>query len=177
MTITGRIYKILSLQTEKVYVGSTTKTLQQRFKQHRNAFKRYQQAGKGNISSFEILKFEDVMIELLEEKEFEDKNEMHIKERFYIESMNNTVNKNRPLITKEEWKEQNINNSKSYKINNKEKVNAKAREKYVCNCGGKYTRSYKSDHNKSKRHINFITLNTTINIKHSDVNIINHENK
>ena len=174
MTITGRIYKISSPQIDKIYIGSTTKALSVRFIEHRSAFKRYQRHRKGNnISSFEILKYKDAIIELLEENEFEDKNKMHIKERFYIESAKNTVNINRPLITKEEWKEQNISNGKLYRIKNKEKINERANEKFNCDCGGKYCRSFRASHNKSKRHINYITIQNTINIKDSEV-IINN---
>ena len=174
MSIIGRIYKISSPQSEKIYIGSTIYSINNRLKQHKRAYKRYQDDKKGShITSFELLMYDDVKIELLEENKFKDKNEMHTKERFYIESTNNTVNKNRPIITKEELKVCYAENKKLYRINNKEKINERANEKFNCDCGGKYCRSFRASHNKSKRHINYITIQNTINIKDSEV-IINN---
>jgi hypothetical protein len=52
-----------------------------------------------------------------------------------------------------------------YRQNNKEKIAEYQAEfralKFVCECGGKYTKQHKSDHEKSQRHINYIaSLNT-----------------
>ena len=49
---------------------------------------------------------------------------------------------------KEKIKEQ----KKEYYENNKEKI----RQKFNCSCGGKYTRDGKSQHMKTKKHLNFI---------------------
>jgi predicted GIY-YIG superfamily endonuclease len=63
----GKIYKLQSKHTNKFYIGSTTKTLKQRLQAHRSDYQRYNKDKKGNYqSSFEILKYMDCTIELLE---------------------------------------------------------------------------------------------------------------
>lgn len=63
----GKIYKLHSKYTDKFYIGSTTKTLQQRLQAHRSDYQQYKEHQKGNYqSSFEILKYKDCRIELLE---------------------------------------------------------------------------------------------------------------
>ena len=57
--------------------------------------------------------------------------------------------------------------NKEYKLKNKEKINEynkkyyeknkeKIREKFQCDCGGKYTKSHKADHERTNKHLAFI---------------------
>ena len=63
----GKIYTIRSHQTNKYYIGSTRmKTLAQRLGSHRSQYKRHLDGSNEYISSFEILKYSDHYIELLE---------------------------------------------------------------------------------------------------------------
>ena len=145
----GRIYKLTSPQTELVYVGSTTESIKSRMSKHKTNYKRYQDKKHNYISSHEILKHGDANIELLEQKEYKDKKEMFERERFFMNSIENTVNKNRCGVSHKETVE-------------------KDGEKYKCDCGGVYTRKNRNAHNKSKRHMNHervinITFNITIN--------------
>tara|TARA_R110002012_G_scaffold222440_1_gene394280 strand:+ start:355 stop:822 length:468 start_codon:yes stop_codon:yes gene_type:complete len=57
----GKVYKITSKETEKIYIGSTTQTLKRRFELHKRSIKigRY-------YSSVEILKYPDADIYLLD---------------------------------------------------------------------------------------------------------------
>jgi hypothetical protein len=200
MSITGIIYKITSPQTDKVYIGSTSNSIDKRFDQHKRGYTLYKSGKATYISSYEILKFDDAIIEVLEEGEFEDKKEMLMKERKHIEATsNNNVNKISPIKTKEEYKaffkeygkeyrktnkesiklytkNYTVNNKdKRYKyaMDNKEKFSNHAKEVVNCECGSSITRRNKASHNKSKRHINYITIQNTINIKDSEV-IINN---
>ena len=65
----GKIYTIRSHQTNKYYIGSTRmKTLAQRLGSHRGQYKNYLKDNTNDyISSFEILKYSDYYIELLED--------------------------------------------------------------------------------------------------------------
>ena len=75
----GRIYKLTSHQTNQCYIGSTTRSLEQRLKEHNyNQYKHNQyKNGKDNyFSSYAIVKFDDARIELLEQKEYKDKKDM-----------------------------------------------------------------------------------------------------
>lgn len=92
----GRIYKITSPSTDKIYIGSTTLTLNVRFSLHK--FNK-------NCSSIEIMKYGDSQIELLEELEGVDREELLWKERKYQERFKEScVNKMRAIITEDEYK-------------------------------------------------------------------------
>ena len=63
----GKIYKLHSKHNDKFYIGSTTLTLQQRLRAHQSDYQQYNEKQKGRCqTSFEILKYEDCGIELLE---------------------------------------------------------------------------------------------------------------
>jgi hypothetical protein len=169
MTIKARIYKITSPKTDKVYIGSTTKTIEQRLRKHKTNYNSYLNGTMPkNITSYEIIKHGDAIVELLEEKEFKDKKEMFERERFYIESHDNAANKQIPIRTKEELKEQ----KKQHGIDNYEKQN----KKNPCECGGFYTSKHKGQHMKGKQHMNHMkTINITINITCQKVEICKND--
>jgi predicted GIY-YIG superfamily endonuclease len=52
--IFGRIYKIVSSETDDVYIGSTIRTLRERFKEHKERYNSYTM-GKKYTTSFEIM--------------------------------------------------------------------------------------------------------------------------
>jgi hypothetical protein len=171
----GKLYKITSPQTNQCYIGSTTRSLEQRLKEHNNKkFHQYKNGKTNYFSSHAIVKFDDARIELLVEKEYKDKNEILERERFYIESNENTVNKSRPITTKEEKKEQ----KDYYKEYNKiYRIDKKSNEKIDCECGGRYTRENRNAHMKSKRHMKESEkiINITINITCEKVEICKND--
>jgi hypothetical protein len=146
----SKIYKIVSSQTDKVYIGSTTKDrLCQRMIQHRVDYKSYLNNKKNYISSFEIMKYDDTEIILIETFPCESKDKLHARERYWIENIVNCVNKQVPIRTE---KEHNEYHQKYYK-KKKETIN----EKFNCLCGGKYTKCHKSRHEKTKQHQEYLT--------------------
>ncbi len=182
MTTTGRIYKISSLQTDNVYIGSTKNDIEKRLKQHKWDYNKFLNNKSHYTTSFEIIKYNDAIIELLEEIEYDDKKKLYERERYFIEALKNTVNKLRPTISKEDKKEffkqyyiekQEIFKDKRRKnyIDNREKIKDKQNEKCVCICGKRYSRCNKLYHNKTKKHITYITNNITC----QTVNIIKNE--
>ena len=46
--------------------------------------------------------------------------------------------------------------------NNKVSISARASEKLICECGGRYTRGNKSTHMKSKKHNDYVVKNSKI---------------
>ena len=62
----GKIYSIRSYQTDKYYIGSTCSPLHKRLYQHRVNFKRWKDGKGSNVSAYEIVKFDDCYIELIE---------------------------------------------------------------------------------------------------------------
>jgi hypothetical protein len=89
-------YKITSANTDKVYIGSTEKDINERLKQHEQDYKRYQDGKYHNVTSFEILECKDYKIELLENKVCQSKEERDTVECKYIINTPNTVNRNLP---------------------------------------------------------------------------------
>ena len=71
---TSKIYKITSSQCDKFYIGSTTQTLIARLKQHKSNYKIYIEKNIGNyLTSFEIVKFDDAIIELIKNVKCENR--------------------------------------------------------------------------------------------------------
>ena len=124
----GRIYKIYNNVNDKIYIGSTTRSVKERLLRHKYDYKRYLNNKHSYITSFEIIKNEPYFIEELEEIECIDKKQLYKKEREYIEN-NNCVNKTIPTRTMKEYCEDNkekINKYfKEYYEDNKEKINKK----------------------------------------------------
>lgn len=91
----GKIYKITCNTTGLCYIGSTCSTLTKRLDSHALDFKCFQK-GKGNfITSFKVLENNNYIIELVELVACDNKTELHIRERFYIE---NTVCVNKYIV-------------------------------------------------------------------------------
>lgn len=96
----SKIYKITG--GGLTYIGSTTKKyLCQRMSNHR-ANKKLFEAGKSNYcSSHEILNFPDCQITLIETVICNSKDELHARERYWIET-HDCVNKRMPGRTQQE---------------------------------------------------------------------------
>ena len=89
----GKIYSIRSHQTDDVYIGSTINTLPKRLDGHRKDFKRWINGNKNYVSSYDIIKFDDCYIELIENYPCSDKNELDRQEGIHIRNTN-CINKN-----------------------------------------------------------------------------------
>jgi len=67
-----------------MYIGSTSKTLKTRLSKHKQDYKTWLVDNLKYVSSFEILKFNDHVIELIETCVYIDKLERNEKEGYYI---------------------------------------------------------------------------------------------
>ena len=154
----GKIYKLVSTGTPIVYYGSTITSLEKRLSIHKS--------GRNTCASRELFDAGDVSIVLVEEYPCNNKYELESRERIYIEFILNNFshrvicNKQIPTRTKEEWYQDNREHrneyDRKYYQNNKDSINEKKREKFNCECGGRYTRSGKSKHFKTKQHLDYI---------------------
>ena len=73
---TGYVYAVRSYQTDDIYIGSTLGTLRQRLHKHKDDLKRYN-AGKYNyVTSYEIVKYDDAFIEMIDKYENVNKIEL-----------------------------------------------------------------------------------------------------
>ncbi len=89
-----KIYKIVDNISGNIYIGSTCEpSLARRLAGHVGAYKRYKDDKKvSKITSFDILENGNYEIVLLELCPCESKDELHARERYYIESLD-CVNK------------------------------------------------------------------------------------
>jgi hypothetical protein len=151
----GKIYKIEPIVDHDegdIYIGSTTKQyLSQRMDTHRNDYKRKH----GSMTCFKLFDkygFENCCITLLETVQANSKDELHARERFYIQSMK-CVNKVIPLQTPKEYREIHKDKMKVYYETNKDKIKELTKEYYETNKDKitEYSKEYYENH-KDKIH-------------------------
>ena len=123
----SKIYKLISNHTNEIYIGSTCQSLSMRKAAHSRDYKSYLRGKYHYVSSFKIFEKGDVDIVLIEECNFHNKDELHKRERYYIEKYK-CVNKYLPYRTHEEYLEDNKNNAKKWRENNKDKVKQNNKE-------------------------------------------------
>ena len=111
----SKIYKLTSSNSNEIYIGSTTLNLCKRKAHHISNYKRYLINKGGYITSIKIIEFGGFIdICLLEEYPCNNKEQLHQRERFYIEN-NYCVNKFIPARVKGEYTILNKDKFKEYK--------------------------------------------------------------
>ncbi len=165
----GKIYKIVG--NDQVYYESTCEpTVARRMATHRGVYRQYQKGNHNFVTSFACLEDDDCYISLIELYPCNSKDELHARERYFIEN-NDCVNKNLPGRTLKEWKIDNKDKireyKKEYRTVNKEKIKEqkkeyrtvnkdKIKQKHDCECGGKFTHKNKAIHIKTKKHQQYL---------------------
>lgn len=128
---TGKIYKIASYQTDKVYIGSTTKQyLSDRLNQHKRDYAKYKNGKRTYVTSFELLDFEDHHIILIEDYPSNNRHQLFSREAYWIKNDENCVNRCIPNRTQKEYYIDNKDKRKEYIENNKEIISEKRKIKY-----------------------------------------------
>ena len=130
----GKIYKIVDNTNNNIYVGSTCEPiLARRLAGHVTSYKRFLKNNKNNISSYQILANGDYDIVLLELCSCDNKDELHKRERHYIETLE-CINKNVAGRSAREYmrdhREQNKEHQKEHYELNKDKLCLYQREYY-----------------------------------------------
>jgi hypothetical protein len=172
---TSKIYTLRSHQCETYYIGSTTQPLYKRLYEHRNNKKHYDIGKHHYITSFDIIKYDDNYIELLEEYKCDNKQQLERREGELIrEHKEKCVNNKIAGRTKKEYAEENKEKTqtymKQYQKNNKEDITEYKNEWYAnkketllehiqCVCGSSYTKVHKLRHERSKKHKQFVETN------------------
>jgi hypothetical protein len=119
---------------------------------HRKDYKLYKDGKRGNITSFILFDkygIDNCKIVLVEEVECKSKEDLHKRERYYIEN-NECVNKYIPGRTRKETQ-------KEYRDANKEIIKEKNNERIICDiCFKEMNRSSLRLHKKNIHNINLI---------------------
>jgi len=127
----GKIYSIRSHQTTNIYIGSTTQSLSKRLSDHFYRKKEYEKNKYDYLTSFNLLDFDDVYIELIENYPCCNREELLKREGYFIRKIN-CINKVIPGRTKKEYYEDNktsiAQKHKEYREDNKEHLKQKKKE-------------------------------------------------
>jgi hypothetical protein len=147
----GKIYRIWTLLSDEIYIGSTADTLSNRFCNHKSSYKRWLNGANSYYSSFKLFQevgLENCKIELEHNFPCNSKAELNSEEgRVQRIHKDKLINKN--IAGRLE---------KQYRNDNKDKLFLK----FDCECGGYYTNQHKSTHLKTKKHKDFITDNQSL---------------
>ena len=174
------IYKICckDVNIKEIYVGSTANQLRIRKSKHKYCCNN-ENDNNYNLYVYQFIRqnggFDNWDVVIVENVKCENKQELHKKERFYIEELGAELNKQVPSRSLEEWKQDNketiLEKNKEYYENNKktiteykkewykdnkETILEKKNQKFNCDCGGKYTYINKAKHLKSKKHQTYL---------------------
>ncbi len=158
----GIIYKIYSLITNDVYIGSTSRDLLTRIGEHKRKNNCKSQIiiqqGEGNYS-FEVIKIISLAdYHINAPDDFEISQYIKFVERTYQEAYRsmreiNVVNKNKALLFDHEKQFYNEN----WRVDNIERCQQADRERVNCPCGGTIKKNYPSGHlDKHKGHAKYM---------------------
>jgi hypothetical protein len=144
-----KIYLISSSQTNKVYIGSTKQSLEQRLSEHISHAKNTKY--KYCKSRVLINEFSDCKIDLIEYTTKEDRLQ---RERFWVEHYGDrAVNKCLPGRTKKEYnKEYNKEYYQQHAEERKEQMKEYGAVRFICECGTSYRRGDKTRHLRTTKH-------------------------
>jgi hypothetical protein len=158
----GKIYRIICLYTGKYYYGSTYLTIRERLRNHKKNYTSYLNGTGSYTTSYEIIKNNNFVIELVEEYPCSNKRELEKQEDIYIKKFMTDelcCNKQRAYTTKEERKEYMKEYLKEYKkdywIEKCDEIIEKRKKKMICECGSIVRICDISTHRKTKKHRNF----------------------
>jgi len=142
---TVNFYKIVCFLSGMTYVGSTCLSLPIRLQKHENKYREYLKKKIPFHPSFTILKNDNYRIELIESATCVDRKMRNTIEALYVLN-EEAINTRQPDRDMKEYQHK-------YYIDNKEQIQQKKNELIICPCGGRYTRTHRARHLKTKKHI------------------------
>lgn len=165
----GKIYALKSNQTDKIYIGSTIDRLSNRKAKHKYKYKQFLKSNYHYVTSFDLIKYDDCYIELLQEINIDNKKELYNIEGEWIKKTKNCINKQIAGRKVSQWWLDNKNKMKIYNQRrdkqktkkyhndyyhkNKELIN----KKILCSCGSYIIKSSKARHEKTKKHLSYLS--------------------
>lgn len=147
----GTVYSIKCKTTGEQYIGSTCKHVEYRLEQHRQSGNKTSSRAIIDRDNFELIILESVICD--------GRQELLYRERHFVETEPNVVNKSRPIISEEERKKAVLDYERShpeyfqkYRDDHKEKWQGD----YLCKCGITCRLINKNRHEKSIQHKDFM---------------------
>ena len=143
--IFGCIYRISN--NYNCYYGSTYKNIYLRLRQHQLSYQLWKTGKSRRFSTSFLLLDKDTKIELMESHQDISKTDLLTLEKKYITGCP-CVNKNRPILTREER----LQSGRNYYQSHWQSINDRKNEKVCCNkCGSIVSRTNITHHEKSKK--------------------------
>lgn len=105
----GKIYKIISNETNKIYIGSTCDKLCKRMADHRTKYKH-----DSAVSCKEILQYDDARIILVENYSCKNRDELNSREEHWIQEFKHICVNKRSAISNYKYRQKNINYLQKY---------------------------------------------------------------
>jgi len=156
-----------------IYIGSTSNFKNRKYQHKTNCNNENRKHYSSKV--YEYIRnnggWDDWVMIPIEQYSCNSKKELEIKERYYIDLLRPTLNKQIPTRTLKEWyennkekikeqckeyREANKEKTKQYREANKEKIKEYFKEKVICDhCGCEITKVYLNKHQKSNKCINF----------------------
>jgi len=155
----GKIYRIVSNVSSKQYIGSTVQVLSERFRGHKKDYEKSKTKEHTKCSvaiMFDTDGVDNCEIVLIEDYPCNSKDELHRRERYWIEK-EECVNICIPTQTPKEWRER-----------NKEILKEKKNRHCDCECGGKYVWDSKRRHERTAKHQKIISSNCKDAVRDSE---------
>ena len=176
-TKTGFVYKLWSLQSDEIYIGST-QCVRTRKCNHKNTCTNPNQKNH-NLRVYQHIRahggWDTWFMNVVEQVEYTHRWELEAREANHIKTLNASLNSQIPGRTRAEYKKQYREDnkeaisekSKQYRQTNKEviaekdkqyhqanreRILAHKKEKIVCECGAQVGRTSIRRHQKSKKH-------------------------
>lgn len=118
----GKIYCIRAPGTNDIYIGSTTRSLCERFGEHRRAFRRWKSKAVRYTTVYKLLENPNAYIELVEDYPCDNKEQLNRREGEVIRAQTSCVNKCLVGRTDAEYREDNREKIHKYYTDNREKI-------------------------------------------------------
>ena len=126
----GYVYKLSSLLTNNVYIGSTKLNIHDRLIRHRACFRRYNKRQGSYTTANMLLMYPDCVIESIETVHYNDISFLRERESFHILNNNNCVNKRNAVFNYDAYYLLNKDRLKQYYQDNKVKKLAYQKARY-----------------------------------------------
>ena len=157
----GRVYKVIHLDSELCYIGSTLDTIRSRWSGHKSKYKQWVKEGSRACSLYPYMgqygvdRFKMVLIR---EYRVADKLQLRVFEQLAI-SRHKCVNVQAAfqIIGKRSMARHHaiidVERAAGYRSANRDRIAAQQNQKHYCECGGKFTQQNRTKHLGTAKHI------------------------